>query len=289
MSTRENQAVALIDAVEAVLRPLMPLFHAYGVSHTDLSQALARLVVYDTAEALEREGRPTTPARLALMTGLTRSEVQKHLAEHDTSVRRHSERTSTALVPPAVLTAWNTDPRFSTPYGAALDLSLDSNARLRNFYDLVAAVAPTADAETILDQLLAAGCVEIAGGYVRCTNRAYIPRGVSTDRIARFGAILSAFAATGVRNLMLEIPQAGGYLERAVQSDFPVSDDGRALLLQWLTTEGVQFLEQLDAFINRSRDQMESEAGQRVGIDLFMYDVPDEIQSSKFSQQAGNA
>jgi hypothetical protein len=193
------------------------------------------------------------------------------------------------LVPPALLTAWNTDKRFSTPYGVALDLPLDSSATPRNFSDLVSAVAPGSDAEMVLDQLLAAGCVEVVAGYVRCTNRAYIPRGVSTDRIARFGAILSAFAATGVRNLMLEIPQEGGYLERAVQSDFPISDHGRAVLLRWLSTEGVQFLEQLDAFINRSRDQMETPDGRRVGIDLFMYDVPEEVRSSKFMQQAGNA
>jgi hypothetical protein len=280
----------LIDAVEAVLRPLTPLFHTYGVSHVDLSQALARLVVYDTAEILEREGRPTTPARLALMTGLTRGEVEKHLSEHHASVHRHSEKTAQMLMPAVVLTEWNTNARFSTPYGAALDLPLDPGAHPRNFNDLVSAAAPGSDAETVLDQLLAAGCVEIvAGAFVRCTNRAYIPTGVSTERIARFGAMLSAFATTIVRNLLLEDPQQGGYLERAVQSDFPISDKGRTVLREWLTTEGVHFLEKLDAFINASRNQMEAPDGRRVGINLFMYDVPEQVRPSEFLQQAGNA
>jgi hypothetical protein len=288
VSKTGDQGVALVDAVEAVLRPLLPLFRSYDVSHLELSQALARLVVYDTAEVLEREGHPTTPARLALMTGLTRGEVQKHLTEHKASVDRHSQKTAQMLMPSTVLTIWNTNARFSTPYGAALDLSLDRNAQPRNFHDLVSTVSPDADAETVLDQLLAAGCVEIVGNFVRCTNRAYIPVGVSTERIARFRAILSAFAATGVRNLLLEDPQQGGYVERAVQSDFPVSEEGKAIVKRWLTTEGVQFLEQLDAFINASRDQIATPAGQYIGVDIFMYDVPEATISTSHLEAAVN-
>lgn len=288
VSKTGDQGLALVDAVEAVLRPLLPLFRTYDVSHLELSQALARLVVYDTAEVLEREGHPTTPARLAVMTGLTRGEVQKHLAEHQASADRHSQKTAQMLMPSTVLTVWNTNARFSTPYGAALDLSLDPNAQPRRFNDLVSMVSPDADPETVLDQLLAAGCVEIAGDFVRCTNRAYIPVGVSTERIARFGAILSAFAATGVRNLLLEDPQQGGYVERAVQSDFPVSEDGKAVVKKWLTTEGVQFLEQLDAFINASKDQIVTPTGQYIGVDIFMYDVPDATIGTSRPQSVAN-
>ena len=125
MDNREEQGAAVIDAIEAVLRPLMPLFRNFGVSHHDLSQMLARLFVYDTAEVLRSEGRPTTDARLALMTGLTRGEAEKHLAERISAVRRRSLKSNTLMTPAAVLTGWNTDPRFSTPYGVALDLSLD--------------------------------------------------------------------------------------------------------------------------------------------------------------------
>lgn len=79
MTGGNEQGLALTDAVETALRPLLPLFRAYGVEHHDLSQMLARLFVYDIAETLQAEGHPTTAARLALMTGLTREIGRAHV------------------------------------------------------------------------------------------------------------------------------------------------------------------------------------------------------------------
>ena len=278
----------MIDAIEALLRPLMPLFRNYGVTHHDLSQTLARLFVYDTAEILNEEGRPATSARLALMTGLTRGEVDKHLGERNASTKRRALKTSALMTPAAVLTAWNTDTRFSTPYGVALDLSLTPGGRHRTFGELVAAVAPGSDADAVLDQLLAAGCVEVhEQEFVRCTNRAYIPAGVSVERISRVGTVLSALAATLTHNLLEET--SVGYLEREVQTDFPVSEDGRRVIRDWLAADGTRFLETLDAWLTASRPELEAPNGQRVGVDIFMYDAPNEPSAVSGAQAVANS
>jgi Family of unknown function (DUF6502) len=276
LDNRDAQGAALIDAIEALLRPLMPLFRNFGVTHHDLSQTLARLFVYDTAEILTEEGRPAAPARLALMTGLTRGEVEKHLNERNASTRRRAMKASALMTPAAVLTAWNTDTRFSTPYGVALDLSLaPKNGRHRTFSDLVMASSPDSDPDAVLDQLLAAGCVEVhEQDFVRCTNRAYIPAGVSVERISRIGTVLGALAATLTHNLLEE--SSVGYLERAVQTDFPVSDDGRRVIREWLAADGSRFLETLDAWMTASRPELEASEGHRVGVDIFMYDALNE-------------
>src|SRR5262249_9189152 len=156
-----EQGAAVLEMAEAVMRSLMPLFRNFGVTHHDLSRMLARLFVYDTDEILKMEGRPTTAARLALATGLTRSEVETLLAERQAAVKRRVSKAAAIATPPAVLTLWNTDPRFSTPYGVALDLTIKPSGRLRTFADLVAAAVPDADPEAVLDQLVAAGCVEV--------------------------------------------------------------------------------------------------------------------------------
>ncbi len=272
MDNRDAQGAALIDAIEALLRPLMPLFRNYGVTHHDLSQTLARLFVYDTAEILTEEGRPAASARLALMTGLTRGEVEKHLTERNASTKRRAMKTSALMTPAAVLTAWNTDTRFSTPYGVAVDLSLRADGRHRTFTDLVMASSPDSDPDAVLDQLLAAGCVEVHEQvFVRCTNRAYIPAGVSVERISRIGTVLGALAATLTHNLLEE--SSVGYLERSVQTDFPVSDDGRRVIREWLAVDGSRFLETLDAWMTASRPELEAPSGHRVGVDIFMYDA----------------
>jgi hypothetical protein len=248
---------------------------------------LARLFVYDTAEILQKEGRSTTVGRLALMTGLTRGEAEKHLAERRVAVKRRSQKASALMTPAAVLTAWNTDARFSTPYGVALDLSLNSTGRQRTFSDLVAASAPGTDPESVLDQLLAAGCVEVhEQDFVRCTNRAYIPAGVSVERITRMGSALGALAATLTHNLLEESPV--GYVERAVQTDFPVSSEGRRSIREWLVVDGTRFLETLDAWMTSSKAELEASTGQRVGVEFFMYDAPMEASAPPEIQVAAN-
>jgi hypothetical protein len=287
VDTTDEQGAAVIDAIEAVLRPLMPLFRNFGATHHDLSQMLARLFVYDTAEILQKEGRPTTVGRLALMTGLTRGETEKHLAERRIAVKRRSLKASALMTPAAVLTAWNTDARFSTPYGVALDLSLTPSGRQRTFADLVTASAPGTDPESVLDQLLAAGCVEVhEQDFVRCTNRAYIPAGVSVERITRMGSALGALAATLTHNLLED--SSVGYAERSVQTDFPVSNDGRRAIREWLVVDGTRFLETLDAWMTSSKAELEASTGQRVGVEFFMYDAPMEASAPPEIQAAAN-
>jgi hypothetical protein len=269
---RDEQGAAVVDVVEAALRPLMSLFRNFGVSHHDLSQMLARLYVYDTEEILKQEGRPTTASRLALMTGLTRGEAEKFLADRGASIKRRTEKAAAMLVPAAVLTLWNSDSRFSTPYQVALDLDLQPMTRRRSFRDLVEIAAPGADPDSVLDQLLAAGCVEVhEQSYVRCTNRAYIPAGVSVERIAHIGETLNALASTLTHNLLEVSSGDEALVERAVVSDFGVSPEGRQAIRQWLTADGTRFLETLDAWMNNSRPDLEGSVGSEIGVGMFMF------------------
>src|ERR1700683_182532 len=60
-----------------------------------------------------------------------------------------------------LLTVWHDDSRFSTPYGAPLDLSLSPERAFKTFDELLSAAALGLDRETVLDGLVTAGCVEI--------------------------------------------------------------------------------------------------------------------------------
>ena len=143
--------------------------------------------------------------------------------------------------------------------------------------DLVSATAPGADPDSILDQLVAAGCVEVhEQNFVRCTNRAYIPAGVSVERITRMGTALGALARTVTHNLLDDSTDTVGYVERSVTTDFPVSLEGRRAIREWLVADGTRFLETLDAWMTASRAQLEAPSGQGVGVEFFMFDAPNE-------------
>jgi hypothetical protein len=283
---QQGQGAALIDALEAVLRPLMPLFLNYGVTHHDLAHMLGRVFVYAIAEQLKAQGRPTTVARLSIMTGINRGLVEKYLDERDRAAIRRQQHSNAINTPAIVLATWHDDSRFGTPYGAPLDLDLDPNAR-RSFQSLVEAVAPGLNWEAVLDQLQAAGCVEVINDqFARCTSRAFIPSGVKTEHIARIGAIVGGLTSTFTHNLLLDEGQVG-YVERQVVTDFPVSLEGQRLLRKQLSSVAQPFLEQLDRWFTAEQSQLQDKSGHRFGVALFMYEAPDDSAISPPLRAAG--
>jgi len=274
-----EQRAALVDAVEASLRPLMPLFLNYGVTHHDLNEMLARVFVTAIGDQLKKEGRPTTVARLALSTGINRSRVEKIVADADAAAARRSLATQTTSALALILATWHDDPRFSTPYGVPLDLEFAPAEGRRSFVDLVQVAHPGFDPDVALDQLVAAGCVELhEQGFLRCTDRVYMPSGVDKARIARLGECVSALAGTFVHNL-LRGENDPTYFERQVETDYRVSEEGRRTIHQHLDVEGQAFLASLDQWLSARHDQFQSPNGKKFGVSMFVYDIAEEAPS----------
>ncbi|MCC7461658.1 MAG: hypothetical protein IT480_04255 [Gammaproteobacteria bacterium] len=272
----DEQRSALIDAVEASLRPLMPLFLNYGVTHHDLTEMLARVFVTAIEEQLKKEGRPTTVGRLALSTGINRSRVEKIISDRDAAAARRAFATHNTSALALVLATWHDDPRFSTPYGVPLDLEFAPAAGRRSFVDLVNVAYPGYDPDAALDQLIAAGCVEVhEQGFMRCTDRVYMPAGVDKARIARLGECVGALAATFAQNL-LRGEDDPTYFERQVETDYMVSLESRRAIQDHMHSEGQAFLASLDQWLSARHDQFMSTNGKRFGISMFAYDVAEE-------------
>ena len=268
-----EQRSALIDAVEASLRPLMPLFLNYGVTHHDLTEMLARVFVTAIEEQLKKEGRPTTVARLALSTGINRSRVEKIISDRDAAAARRSTATQNNSALALVLATWHDDLRFSTPYGVPLDLEFEPAEGRRSFVDLVKAAGPDLDPDVALDQLIAAGCVEVhEQGFLRCTDRAYIPAGIDKSQIVRLGQRAAALARTFTHNLLNE-DHSDPLFERQVDTDYPISEDGRRVIQKYLESEAQSFLVSLDQWLSGQHDHLRSDDGKRFGISMFAYEV----------------
>ncbi len=268
-----EQRSALVDAVEASLRPLMPLFLNYGVTHHDLTEMLARVFVTAIEEQLKKEGRPTTVARLAISTGINRSRVEKIISDRDAAAARRvgTTRNNSALA--ILLATWHDDPRFSTPYGLPLDLEFAPSDGRRSFVELVSAAGLGLDPDVALDQLIAAGCVEVhEQGFLRCTDRAYIPAGIDKSQIVRLGQRAAALARTFTHNLLDE-EHGDPLFERQVDTDYPISDDGRRVIQKYLESEAQAFLVSLDQWLSGQHDRLRSDTGKRLGISMFAYEV----------------
>ena len=226
-SAREKEAV--VSAFATLMRPLMRLAFEYGVSASELAGAVRRTYIQALEARLTEQRRPASDARLAVVAGLTKSDVTA-LREAARTGAPHSGR------PPArldqignLLTVWHTRSGFSGAYGLALELDLEPTpgSPRRSFHELVAAACPGADEEWLLDELITSGSVEVIDSTtVRCLSRAYLPQETDVKRIEWMGRVLSNLAASFTHNLRRD-QQDPVYLERVVVCDEPISDAGR--------------------------------------------------------------
>jgi hypothetical protein len=65
-----------------------------------------------------------------------------------------------------------------------------------------------------------------------------------------------------------------GYLERYVQSDFPISEEGRRVVREFLAVVCTRFVDTIEAWFTTNRSQIEGpDSANCVGLNMFMYDV----------------
>src|SRR5579871_1413180 len=115
----------------------MPVVLNYGVTGQEISEVFKSLYLETLAKRLNDQGRPSTVARLALMTGMPRAEVAKLLAVRSQKRELRSLSTQKLHLFASLLATWHDDSRFSTPYGAPLDLSLQPERGFRTFAEIV--------------------------------------------------------------------------------------------------------------------------------------------------------
>ena len=265
---------AVLNVFAAMLRPLMRVVFEYGISASELSTAVRREYIQALEARLKDQKRPTTDARIALIAELSKSEVNM-VREAVRSGMPHSTRSSANMDQIAgLLTVWHTHTQFSGAYGLAMDLDLyrTSNSPRRSFQELIDAACPGADTEAILDELLAAGSVELIDGTtLRCVSRAYVPSGEDTTRIQRVGRFLEAATTSFVHNLLRD-DNDPVYFDRAVVSDIPLSEVGRDQLLALTRVKGQELLAELDTFLARVAATEGSSSGKKYGLGLYFFE-----------------
>jgi Family of unknown function (DUF6502) len=278
-SAREKEAVLSVYA--ALVRPLMRVAFEYGITASEIAGVVRRTYIQALEARLSAQKRSTTDARLAVVAGLARTDVAA-LREATRAGAPHSLRGTIHVDQVTnMLTVWHTHSEFSGAYGLALELDLvrTGNSPRRSFSDLVAAACPGADEEALLDELIAAGSVEVIDSTtVRCLSRAYLPQEADVKRIEWMGRALANVATTFVHNLLRE-PQDPTYMERAVVCDEPISEAGRDKFLTLAGQRGQELLTELDSFLARLAVTDGSMSGKRYGVGVYFFE--DQLPSGR--------
>jgi Family of unknown function (DUF6502) len=268
-SSREKEAV--LNVFAALVQPLMRVAFEYGISAGEIAGVVRRVYIQALETRLRDQKRPTTDARLAVVAGLAKSDVSA-LREASRSGAPHGARSSVADQVGLLLTVWHTQPGFSGAYGLPLELDLQPTpgSPRRSFRELIDAACPGVDAEALLDELVAAGSVEVIDGRtVRCLSRAYVSQSQDVKQFERMGRFLAGVVASVVHNVLNIDPP---YFERRVHSGEPLSESGRDKFLALTGERAQELLAELDTFLTRLGASESSESGKRYGVGIYFFE-----------------
>jgi Family of unknown function (DUF6502) len=289
--TSTDERDALLALFTALLRPLMPVALERGISAREISDSVRRAYVQVLEGRMAGQDRQLSDARLALVAGLTRSEVQLFRDPRRKSAAPNSVVSDFRRVG-QLLTIWHTHPRFSGAYGLALDLDLEatSDPAHRSFAELVETAVPGADRDTLLDELIATNSAEIVDQRtLRCRARAALYPGadeVSVSQIDRAAKCLEAAASSFAHNLLHETGR-DRYFERMVVSNHALSKRNRDDFLAVAQTRGDNYVTELDSWITKHTEPDESAAGRRYGVGVYFFEESQSAEQSAGARSPG--
>jgi hypothetical protein len=276
---QERQAFERL--LEQTLAPLMPIAISYGMNANDLA-LVTRAVYLRVMEArLQKErGHSISDARLALVTGLTRREVERvreGASNKESSRSESAEQLSRIAI---VLSVWHTNPKFSGAYGVPLDLDLnrsEGNSSHRSFADLIETACAELPRTVTLDEMVAQGVVELVSGtLVRCKARAAVSRSKEANSgkegmLAQYGRFLASAAGTVAVNIAAD-SSSEGYFDRLLSSDAPLSDRTRKLFHARAMASADAFLTELDTWLSKDTEDPMEGTGLHFGVGVFFFE-----------------
>ena len=263
---------ATLDALQRLLEPLVGLMLDTGITVQELNQvARERFVRVASKRVLDETGRESK-SRVAIMTGLPRSEVTRILKDNQVSGRRRKRELHPSR---RVLAGWFDSPHFSDPNGQPAVLPI--YGKRRSFQKLVETFGGGIPVRAMLDELTQIDAVErLPEQKIRAKTRVPILTGLSKQTIAAIGERGKDLFETLSRNVNRgdrPLFEATAVVEN--------SDQGMvSFVRREISEQGANFINTATSLVNRARMKSaktgESSGGIRLGVTVFYFqdDVP---------------
>jgi hypothetical protein len=270
MDVSLKKSTALAAAATRILTPLIRVLLRNGVSFQSFAEISKRAYVNVAMNDFGIPGRKPSASRVAILTGLTRKEIQRLTATGQPSDPEGAERYNRAA---RVVAGWVRDREFNGPDGEPLALAADGAAP--SFAELVRRHGGDVPARAVLDELLRVGAVERdpADGRIRLLERAYIPRTSDLDKVEILGSDASDLIDTIDHNMR----QGGSdprFQRKVMYDNLPAEVIPKFRELS--AARGQELLELLDRWLSeRDRDVNPSQQGSgrvRAGIGIYYFE-----------------
>lgn len=258
-------------ALRHLLRPLVRLLVARGITYTMLSDLLKQIYVDVADREFRLDGKPPTDSRVSLLSGMHRKDVRR---------LRGAAPTDEEAVPESValgaqlVAAWTSRRTFLDAKGRPRPLPrLASQGGERSFESLVTSVSKDIRARSVLDEWLRLGVVELdKEDRVVLRTAAFVPSRGFDEKAFYLGHNVHDHLAAAAHNLLAEGPP---FLERSVHYDAlgAQSIDELAALAAHTGMKALQTVNR-KAIACEARDGKEPEPKRRITFGIYFYSAP---------------
>lgn len=178
MGENGNVSQACASAAVRLFRPLVRMLLRHGIPYKTIAEWLRWVYVQVAHEEFRIPGRKQSKSRIAVLTGLTRIDVDRLLktpSPVETGSHREYQRAA------KVLTGWARDEAYLDSKGQPRDVSFDGPAP--SFEALVDRFSGGTPPRAVLDELIRVEAVEKrSDGKIRLLNPRYVPIGAEDAR-----------------------------------------------------------------------------------------------------------
>ncbi len=204
----------LVSALRRVLRPLVRLMLAKGVTYPALIEMLKGVFVEAATEDFGLSDRERTDSRISLLTGVHRKDVRRLRGP----AGHPGGRAASISLGAQAVALWTGSPDFLDAAGQPLSLPrLASSGADRSFEELATRISTDIRSRPMLDELLRLGVVRIDDtDRVALTTDAFVPAQGLDEKLFYFGHNLHDHVAAAVHNV---IGAGAPWLERSVHYD----------------------------------------------------------------------
>lgn len=268
--------LSVLAAYKRLLRPLVRILIRNGVSYGEFGEVAKDVYVEVAAEDFQLPDRNMTQGRIAILTGLTRKEVNRLITQKGQQERDYATNLNRVA---RILSGWHTDPEFTGPYGLPLDVPYDE-AGGRSFAELVRRYTGDMPVRAMLDELLRIGVVkETEAGRLKVLTRTYLPKADAPESLDRLGNAVRNFVETMDFNRSETDPERKLF-ERTVLADAGVRSADLPRFQAYVRERGQFLLEELDDWLSKldppDGDTLHTRIRTGVGIYHFIQKNDDE-------------
>lgn len=280
-STNNSTQHQLLAAMHYVLKPLVKLALAYGVSYPMLTDMLKSVFVAVAEDDFKLDKKEQTDSRVSLLTGIHRKDVHRLRANTEFEQNDYIQSTLGSQL----VALWITDSDFTDGIRIPKPLPrLASIGGASSFENLVAKVSKDIRARPVLDEWLRIGVAYMDENDCVCLNcEAFVPTAGFEEKLFFFQKNVHDHIATTTHNMMNIEP---AMFERCVYYDTLTPDDIAELKKMSLEL-GMLALKSVNvrAIELQKKAKKSQKANQRFTFSMYFYYADEDSATSSVHEE----